>query len=85
MISILIITKENISVKTVRGISVFVLSTRRIMVNICTKFCGKFLNGFRVMERTRFVTDRQTELKADRWTEDIFENVSPEGSGGKHK
>ena len=33
------------------------------MLYICTKFHEIFLNGFRIIERTRFVTDRQTDIQ----------------------
>ena len=40
----------------------FLHSARRlILVNTCIKFCKYSLRGFQVMERTRFVTDRQTD------------------------
>ena len=56
-----------------------------IMVYICTKFHKNILNGFRVMERTRFVTDRQTdtvtELQTDKQT---TMDVSLGGGEGGH-
>ena len=43
----------------------FLHSARRLMlIDICMKFREDILSGFQVTERTRFVTDRQT----DGWT-----------------
>ena len=44
-----------------------------MMLYIYTKFCDNILNGFRVMERTRFVMDGQT---------DNYVNQCAEGAGG---
>ena len=45
----------------------FLCSAHRLMlVNIPVKFHRDILNGFRVTERTRFVTDRWTEGQTDR-------------------
>ena len=44
----------------------FLHSTRRLMlIDICMKFCEDSLRGFQVTERTRFVTDRQTDGQTD--------------------
>ena len=47
---------------------------------ICTKFVENKLNGLRVMERTRFVTDRQTDTDGQT---DIYgkNNMSPPEGG----
>ena len=45
------------------GVTLFVLSYRLIVLYMCTKFCEKNLKGFRVIERIRFMTDRQTTMK----------------------
>ena len=52
------------------------------MINICTKLGENILNGFRFMERTRFVMDRQTHT--DEQT-DVYgkSNISPT-EGGRH-
>ena len=40
----------------------FVHSARRLMlIDICMKFREDSLRGFQVTERTRYVTDRQTD------------------------
>ena len=42
----------------------FLFSVRHlIMLYICTKFRKNILNGFRVVERTQFVTARQTDTQ----------------------
>ena len=46
-----------------------------MLVNIPVKFHRDILNGFRVTERTRFVTDRQTDDQGKN-------NMSPTPSGG---
>ena len=54
----------------------FLCSARRLMlVNIPVKFHRDILNGFRVTERTRFVTDRRTDDQGKN-------NMSPTPSGG---
>ena len=41
----------------------FLHSARRLMlIDICMKFREDSLRGFQVTERTRFVTDRQTDV-----------------------
>ena len=48
----------------------FLHSARRLMlIDICMKFREDSLRGFRVTERTRFVTDRQTDRRTDRRTD----------------
>ena len=59
----------------------FLHSARRLMlIDICMKFREDSFKGFQVTERTRFVTDRQT----DRWTDGRpgKNNMSPNPSGG---
>ena len=42
----------------------FLHSARRLMlIDICMKFRQDSLRGFQVTERTRFVTDRQTDRR----------------------
>ena len=42
----------------------FLHSARRLMlIDICTKFREDSLRGFQVTERTRLVTDRQTDAR----------------------
>ena len=44
----------------------FLHSARHLMlIDICIKFCEYSLSGFQVIERTRFVTDRQTDRQTD--------------------
>ena len=44
-------------------------SARHLMlIDICIKFREYSLSGFQVIERTRFVTDRQTDGQTDRRT-----------------
>ena len=62
MISILIITKGHNSVKITRRVIVLVLCTSS---NRGTKFCKNISTGFRVMERTRFLTDRRTDTQSE--------------------
>ena len=39
-------------------------SARHLMlIDICIKYCEYSLSGFQVIERTRFVTDRQTDAQ----------------------
>ena len=40
-----------------------------MLINICIKFHEYSLSGFQVIERTRFVTDRQTDRRTDRRTD----------------
>ena len=48
----------------------FLHSARRLMlIDICMKFPADGLRGFQVTERTRFVTDRQTDGRTDRQTD----------------
>ena len=48
----------------------FLHSARRLMlIDICMKFCEDSLRGFQVTERTRFVTERQTDGQTDRQTD----------------
>ena len=56
-------------------------SARRLMlIDICMKFREDSLRGFQVTERTRFVTDRQTDGRTDR--RPGKNNMSPNPSGG---
>ena len=58
----------------------FLRSARRLMlIDICMKFREDSLRGFQVTERTRFVTDRQT----DRRTPGEKQYVS-QPFGGRH-
>ena len=55
----------------------FLHSARRLMlIDICMKFREDSLRGFQVTERTRFVTDRQTDRRPGK------NNMSPNPSGG---
>ena len=67
---ILIITQGHNSVNVARIVIVLVLFSAQhlITVYISTKFRENISNGFIVMERTRFVTDRQTDTQTDRQT-----------------
>ena len=40
-----------------------------MLIDICIKFHEYSLSGFQVIERTRFVTDRQTDRQTDRRTD----------------
>ena len=61
----------------------FLHSARRLMlIDICMKFCEDSFRGFQVTERTRFVTDRQTDRQADRWTPGEKQYVSQTFGGG---
>ena len=57
-----------------------------MLIDICMKFSEDSLRGFQVTERTRFVTDRQT----DGWTDGRTDrcpgknNMSPNPEGGRH-
>ena len=45
-------------------------SARHLMlIDLCIKFREYSLSGFQVIERTRFVTDRQTDRRTDRQTD----------------
>ena len=58
----------------------FLHSARRLMlIDICMKFRQDSLRGFQVTERTRFVTDRQTDGRLGKT------NMSPNPEGGRHK
>ena len=55
----------------------FLRSARRLMlIDICMKFREDSFRGFQVIERTRFVTDRQTDGRPGK------NNMSPNPSGG---
>ena len=61
----------------------FLRSTRSLMlIDICMKFREDSFRGFQVTERTRFVTDRQTDGRTDR--RPGKNNVS-QPFGGRHK
>ena len=48
----------------------FLHSARHLMlIDICIKFREYSLSGFQVIERTRFVTDRQTDRRTDGQTD----------------
>ena len=56
----------------------FLHSAHRLMlINICMKFHEDSLRGFQVVERTRFLTDRQTDGRGKN-------NMSPNPEGGRH-
>ena len=47
-----------------------------MLIDICIKFSEKGLSGFQVIERTPFVTDRQTDGRLGK------NNMSPDTVGG---
>ena len=53
-----------------------------MLIDICIIFCEYSLSGFQVIERTQFVTDRQTDGRTDRRTGK--NNMSPDPKGGRH-
>ena len=61
-----------------------------MLIDICIKFHEYSLSGFQVIERTRFVTDRQTDGQTDRRTDEQTDrrpgknNMSPDPKGGRH-
>ena len=62
----------------------FLHSARRLMlIDICMKFREDSFRGFQVTERTRFVTDRQTDGHPDRRTPGEKQYVS-QPFGGRH-
>ena len=63
----------------------FLHSARHLMlIDICMKFREDSFRDFQVTERTRFVTDRQTDGQTDRQTDGRpgKNNMSPNPSGG---
>ena len=48
------------------------------LIDICIKFREYSLSGFKVIEQTRFVTDRQTDRRPGK------NNMSPDPEGGRH-
>ena len=52
-----------------------------MLIDICIKFREYSLSGFQVIERTRFVTDRQTDRQTDAQGKTICP-ADPEG--GRH-
>ena len=67
----------------------FLHSARHLMlIDICIKFRDYSLSGFQVIERTRFVTDRQTDRQMDGQTDRQTDgrprknNMSPDPKGG---
>ena len=63
----------------------FLHSAHRLMlIDICMKFREDSFRGFQVTERTRFVTDRQTDGQTDIRTDGRpgKNNMSPNPSGG---
>ena len=63
----------------------FLHSARRLMlIDICMKFREDSFRGFQVTERTRFVTDRQTDRQKDRRTPGEKQFVS-QPFRGRHK
>ena len=62
----------------------FLHSAHRLMlIDICMKFREDSFRGFQVTERTRFVTDRQTDIRTD--GRPGKNNMSPNPSGGDIK
>ena len=70
-------------------------SARHLMlINICIRYREYSLRGFQVIERTRFVTDRQTDGQTDGQTDRRTDrrtdgrpgknNMSPDPEGGRH-
>ena len=62
-------------------------SARHLMlIDICIKFHEYSLSGFQVIERTRFVTDRQMDRQTDGQTDrrPRKNNMSPDPKGGRH-
>ena len=53
-----------------------------MLIDICIKFRKYSLSGFQVIERTRFVTDRQTDGQTDGRPEK--NNMSPDPEGWRH-
>ena len=60
------------------GISSPRATIAHLRLNKCTKF-QKIFDGFQVIERTRFVTDRRTNRRMGK------DNMSPDPEGGRHK
>ena len=59
------------------------MTHRLVVVYKCTKFHCKIFNGFQVIERTRFVTDRRTDGRTDRRTDARGKTIClPTLSGG---
>ena len=66
-----------------------------MLIDIYIKFREYSLCGCQVIERTRFVTDRQTDRQTDRRTDGQTDgqtdgrpgknNMSPDPEGGRHK
>ena len=54
-----------------------------MLIDVCIKFREYSLSGFQVIERTRFVTDRQTDRRTDR--RPGKNNMSPDPKGGDIK
>ena len=74
---------RKITQKVLKAELPFLHSARHLMlIDICIKFHEYGLSGFQVIERTRFVTDRQT----DRWKDGRpgKNNMSPDPEGGRH-
>ena len=62
--------QREITQKILKAELPFLHSARHLMLfDICIKFCEYSLSGFQVIERTRFVTDRQTDGQTDRQTD----------------
>ena len=55
-----------------------------MLIDICIKFNEYSLSGFQVIERTRFVTDRQTDRQTDGQTDARGKTMSPDPKGGRH-
>ena len=62
--------QREITQKILKAELPFLHTARHLMlIDICIKFREYSLSGFQVIERTRFVTDRQTDGQTDRQTD----------------
>ena len=59
-------------------VTILALCTSTLLVDTCIKFREYSLSGFQAIERTRFVTDRQTDGRLGK------NNMSPDPEGGRH-
>ena len=59
-------------------VTILALCTSTLLVDTCIKFGEYSLSAFQVIERTRFVTDRQTDGRLGK------NNMSPDPEGGRH-
>ena len=78
---------RKITQKVLKAELPFLHSARHLMlIDICIKFHEYSLSGFQAIERTRFVTDRQTDRLTDGQTDGRpgKNNMSPDPEGGRH-